>query len=272
MTYIENRKKYTRPQAMIWAESDNIIDSVTSVITNVVANGTAIVFTGSNTASITTGNFVTISGITPSTFNFNNVQVTQSNATTFTVSSNVTGTYTSGGTAIKYISSTSEVGSTSNLNTFLILSDHNRSEIDLGKTRIENRQRMINGRMRSFHVADKQKISVSWNMLPSRRFSDNPLFNTTTGQSTMTGTLDQHTVDGGAGGADLLDWYDNHTGPFWVYLAYDKPSNFQTNPYDHLTEYIEPIEMYIADFSYTVVQRGGSTFDFWNVSVTLEEV
>jgi hypothetical protein len=28
---------------------------------------------------------------------------------------------------------------------------------------------LINGRMRSFHVADKVKISTSWEMLPSRR-------------------------------------------------------------------------------------------------------
>ena len=195
MTYITNRQKYTRPQAMIWGENSSIIDSASS----------------------------------------------------------------------------NEVGSASASETFIILSDHNRSEIGVNPTRIEKRDRMVNGRMRSFHIADKQTITVSWDMLPSRRFSNDPNFNTTTGKSFLTGT-DQYTVDGGAGGADLLDWYDNHTGSFWVYLSYDKPSNFDANIYEHLNEFLDPIEMYFADFSYTVIKRGQGNHDLWNVSVTLEEV
>ena len=46
--------------------------------------------------------------------------------------------------------------------TILILSDHNRSPINVDKIRIETRDRMINGRMRSYHTADKMSISVSW--------------------------------------------------------------------------------------------------------------
>ena len=163
-----------------------------------------------------------------------------------------------------------EIGSnTTDPKTFLILSDHNRSEIDISQQRLENRQRMINGRMRSFFIADKQTITVSWDMIPSRRFSADPEFNTTTGQTQFANSQDQYTVDGGAGGADLVDWYENHTGPFWVYLAYDKPSE---NEYLSLNEYLEPIEMYISDFSYNVIKRGQYLHDLWNVSVTLEEV
>jgi hypothetical protein len=32
------------------------------------------------------------------------------------------------------------------------------------------------------------------------------------------------------------------------------------------------MQVYIADFSYDVVKRGGSNHDLWNVSVSLEEV
>ena len=196
MTYITNRQKYTRPQAMIWGENSSI-DAA--------------------------GNF--------------------------------------------------EVGAnTVSPETFIILSDHNRSEIGVNPTRIEKRDRMVNGRMRSFHIADKQTITVSWDMLPSRRFSSDPNFNTTTGKSSLTGTDEQYTVDGGAGGADLLDWYDNHTGSFWVYLSYDKPSNFDTDIYNNLNKFLDPIEMYFADFSYTVIKRGQGNHDLWNVSVNLEEV
>jgi len=171
--------------------------------------------------------------------------------------------------------------------TILILSDHNRSPIDVSKIRIEARDRMINGRMRSYHIADKMSISVSWEMLPSRSFAGDPLFSSSTGLSqnpfidrvtnpkNPANTAEfQYTIDGGAGGVEILDWYENHTGPFWVYLAYDKYNNFEEedNPYEYLDVYNEGVEMYIADFSYSIQKRGTNNFDYYNVSVTLEEV
>jgi hypothetical protein len=83
----------------------------------------------------------------------------------------------------------------------------------------------------------------------------------------------QFTVDGGAGGLDLLEWYENHPGPFYVFLAYDKFTNFgrENSAYGYLKQYNEVVEMYISDFSYSVEKRGGN-HDFWNVSVSLEEV
>ena len=171
--------------------------------------------------------------------------------------------------------------------TILILSDHNRSPINVDKIRIETRDRMINGRMRSYHTADKMSISVSWEMLPSRAFAGDPLFSSSTGLSqnpfidrvtnpnNPANTAEfQYTVDGGAGGVQILDWYENHTGPFWVYLAYDKYNNFEAeaNPYGYLDVYNEGVEMYIADFSYSIEKRGANNFDYYNVSVTLEEV
>jgi hypothetical protein len=41
--------------------------------------------------------------------------------------------------------------------------------------------------------------------------------------------------------------------------------------YMHLGHYSEIIEVFISDFNYTVVKRGGNNFDLWNISVTLEE-
>jgi hypothetical protein len=32
------------------------------------------------------------------------------------------------------------------------------------------------------------------------------------------------------------------------------------------------MQVYFADFNYTVVKRGGDNHDLWNISVTLEEV
>jgi hypothetical protein len=158
-------------------------------------------------------------------------------------------------------------------NQFLILSDDNREPIQFKNQRIEKRERMINGRMRSYHIADKLNISTSWNMLPSRSFAGNPNFDSTTGVASLANISSnnlQFTTDGGAGGVDILSWYENHKGSFWVFLAYDKHSNM--GGYNKLNRYNQVIEMYISDFSYTVNKRGGTNFDFWDISVSLEEV
>jgi len=180
-----------------------------------------------------------------------------------------------------YVPNGYEVGSTtgsetdeSTFNQFLILSDDNRQPIDFKPTRIEKRERMINGRMRSYHIADKLTISTSWSMLPSRSFALAPEFNSSTGKPLVKEKNSlEYTSDGGAGGVELLDWYENHQGSFWVYLAYDKYSNFGKDDtgYGHLGQYNQLVEMFFSDFSYSVQKRGGSNHDFWNISVTLEE-
>ena len=152
---------------------------------------------------------------------------------------------------------------------FLMLTDDNRSPLDFSDERIEKRERMINGRMRSYHTADKMKLSTSWSMIPSRSHADIPSFDPATGLS----PIKSYTTDGGAGGADMLEWYDGHKGSFWVFLAYDRKGIFKGTeaPYDHLQQYNQLIEMFISSFSYSVEKRG-TKFDYWNVSVTLEEV
>jgi hypothetical protein len=194
--------------------------------------------------------------------------------------SNNSGTLTSG----LYVPNGFEVGAVvpggtdqDLIDQFLILSDNNRGEINFNQQRIEKRQRTINGRMRSYHIADKLSISMSWNMLPSRAYFEVADFSST-GTSPYKNTLGEFTTDGGAGGVAILDWYQSHPGPFFMYLAYDKYSNFKTGgeitdaSFGHLAQYNQIIEVYFADFNYSVVKRGGSTYDFWNINVTLEEV
>jgi hypothetical protein len=158
------------------------------------------------------------------------------------------------------------------INQFLILSDHNRSPISMTSQRIEQRQRTINGRMRSYHVSDKLSISMSWTMLPSRRYSEYALFDPITGLSDKKNTQEEYTVDGGAGGVDLLEWYENHQGPFFMFLAYDKYTNLiGEDMFNKLQMYNQVIEVYFSEFSYTIEKRGGNNHDLWNVNVTLEE-
>jgi len=161
------------------------------------------------------------------------------------------------------------------LDQFLILSDHNRGELQFSPTRIEQRQRTINGRMRSYHIADKLNMSLNWTNLPSRGYYLPADFDDETGASAYKNVSGQeYTTDGGAGGVELLDWYENHKGPFWMFLAYDKYSNFGKDnaAYSHLAQYNQIMQVYFSDFNYTVVKRGGGNHDLWNISVTLEEV
>jgi len=188
-------------------------------------------------------------------------------------------------------------------NSFIILSDHNRDSVNIATERIEQRQRMANGTMRSFFIADKLIISTSWSMIPSRGFEIVPFFDQEFGNpkrnisvtepyiltpddkdapdpfTYFANLSKQYTVDGGAGGGEMLDWYENHTGPFWVLLSYDKYSEFGDDNAARrkLSEYSQAVQMYISDFSYSVVKRGGGNpgfagYDMWDVSVTLEEV
>ncbi len=160
---------------------------------------------------------------------------------------------------------------------FIICSDHNRQEISISQQRIENRQRMINGTMRSYHVADKITLSTSWQMLPSRSYNRNVNFLSSGVADTLTTDV-EYTADGGSGGVELLDWYENHSGPFYVFLGYDKYNNLpvgnsiQDASFDYLSIYNDVRLMYFSSFEYSIQKRGAFNHDLWNVSVSLEEV
>lgn len=155
---------------------------------------------------------------------------------------------------------------------FIVLSDHNRAPIQFRSQRIETKVRTVNGRMRSYHIADKVNISTSWDNLPSRSASSELIIDEQSGE-TFIGPNDlSYTADNGAGGVDLLNWYENNTGSFWVFLAYDKFNNFSENSYSKLGQYNEIVEVFFEDFQYDVSKRGRATHDFWNISLSLEEV
>lgn len=153
---------------------------------------------------------------------------------------------------------------------FIIVSDHNRSEINFTQQRIENRQRMVNGGMRSYWIADKTSVSASWSRLPSRPF-DGPVSFGTNGQIT-TAEYKSYTVDGAAGGMDMLGWYESHPGAFYLYLSYDKYKTNGIDNYEKLHTYSHIMKVYFSSFDYSVEKRSGAGFDFWNVSVSMEEV
>jgi len=135
---------------------------------------------------------------------------------------------------------------------FLYLSDNNRSELAVSFERIEYKQRMINGTMRSYHVADKKNFSTSWDKLPSRK----------------TQVTEYHSRNNFAGGQEMLKWYEDHTGDFWMLLVYDVDSTVSTS---NIKQNVERVNVFFEGFSYNVVERGFD-LDLWNIDLSLVEV
>mgnify|MGYP002654986304 CR=1 FL=1 len=93
--------------------SDNMIylnNGIETTITNVVANGTTIVYTTQQIHNYSIGMVVTISGVTPAGFNLNNQAITAVGTNSFTIASSVTGSYVSGGTARAKSSANPDLG------------------------------------------------------------------------------------------------------------------------------------------------------------------
>jgi hypothetical protein len=55
-----------------------------------------------------------------------------------------------------------------NGSTWYKLTDHNRASIDLATELIETQNRMANGSLRKYVIAQKNKISTSWEFLPTK--------------------------------------------------------------------------------------------------------
>lgn len=116
------------------------------------------------------------------------------------------------------------------------VTDHNRSELGIDVERIERSNRMANGTLRKYWIADKRSFSTSWDMLPARA---------------------RFTVDGAWGALEMEDFYNSTPGAFDLELNYasQEPENYR---------------VVFKSFSATLVKRG--VYDFYEVNVTLEEV
>lgn len=83
----------------------NFVYNQPAEITNVVGNGTTVTFTATN--GFTAGQTVSISGVLPSQYNFQDVSVASATASNFTVTNSATGVYISGGIAYAPVNLTS---------------------------------------------------------------------------------------------------------------------------------------------------------------------
>ena len=145
------------------------------------------------------------------------------------------------------------VGSILYLNSNIKLSEHNRQPVSISKTRIEQSKRMSNGTFRKFFIADKEAISVSWNMLPS--------FST-------------FTLDGGYGAVDLKAFYEGTAAKAAGALSGQSTFDVSIN-YGSATR---QMEMVFTSCSFEIVKRNvkeniaSTPQEFWNVSISMEQV
>lgn len=114
--------------------------------------------------------------------------------------------------------------------------EHSRSELSVDFDRIKNSDRMANGRLREYYVADKRTWSVSWDMVPAPS---------------------AHTVDGKAGGADMEKFFKDTKGEFQMSIKH-KDSDLD-----------ETVTVVFTGFDKAHVKRGA--YDIWDVSVSMEE-
>ena len=117
--------------------------------------------------------------------------------------------------------------------------EHNRDALSVDFEQIENKQRMVNGTMRKWKVAIKRTWSTSWTDVPHSS---------------------EFTVDGKMGGEEMEGFYlaREYDGlPFDVTILSGDGSQATAS-------------VMFSDFSKSIKKRG--RYDFWDVSLTLEEV
>ncbi len=134
---------------------------------------------------------------------------------------------------------------------FRRLTEHNRQPLSINTERIESSQRMANGTLRKYFIADKLILDVSWEMIPSFR---------------------NETVDGGWGAEDIKNFYESSAGrgAFRVKInptVFD-PALIQEQDGALADDYTYTMAFTSCDF--TVLKRGLQTF--WSVNISLEQV
>lgn len=116
------------------------------------------------------------------------------------------------------------------------ISDHNRDPLAIDVNRIEESTRMANGTMRKYIIADKRTFSTGWTNLP------------------QTASL---TVDGFWGKNEIETWWNTKPGSFQLKVFYGDGTN-------------ETYNVMMTKYSAEISKRGN--FDFWRVTVEMEEV
>jgi len=130
------------------------------------------------------------------------------------------------------------------------LSEHGRQPGKISFDQIETTSRTVDGTLRGYTIAKKKLLDLSWEKLPTQAV---------------------YTLDGNLGASDLQDLYlsggqyQSLAIQVWVDQKVDK-TNVSVLPEFSYTGRIK-------SFDYEVVMRNvqGKFYDFWNVSMSIEE-
>jgi hypothetical protein len=252
MTATALDKKYLRPAMIIFSQNEPTQPTANITSISRTDSNTKIQYTTSSAHGFTVGDFVTISGATIGNFAFSTPQmitdVTTTSPHTFKIASTNNGT---SGAAIATNQTRWELGTN-----YLYITDDGRDPVSVSVERIESRQRMANGRMRTYHITDKKSFSTGWTNLPSRanRYP-----------TSEDGLSDQITSDGFGAGQDIKNWYETYVEDFWVLLVYDGASDTSA-----ATSQVEKYNVFFESFDFTVSKRGQFN-DLWDVNISLVE-
>lgn len=139
------------------------------------------------------------------------------------------------------------------------VTDHGRTDLSMKSERIGTDKRMADGTLRRQFIGNKRSWDVTWENLPST--------------NTVTGGY--KTADGGWSGEQIESFYRSTPGKFKMILRRGSAINIaDPTPADSALPF-EDQNFYVCyvmftDFSKTVKSRG--SVDFWDISLTLEEV
>jgi hypothetical protein len=137
-----------------------------------------------------------------------------------------------------------------NLLKFRRVTEHNRGEFTNRTLRVEQSQRMANGLLRKYVIADKQQWDISWSMVPSYR---------------------NETVDGAWAAEDLKTFYESTAGrgSFRIKInTSHNPSNIEDSSFWESSANTYTVVFTSCEFN--LVKRGIQPF--WNVKLSLEQV
>lgn len=139
------------------------------------------------------------------------------------------------------------------------ISDHGRQPLSESTERIGTDKRMADGTLRRQYIGIKRTWQANWENLPS----------------TNSVTNGYKTADGGWAGENIENFYLTTPGKFRLVLRRGSAIGKSTPtpadsalPYEDNDFYI--VNVMMTEFTKEVHKRG--KVDFWNLSVTLEEV
>ena len=126
------------------------------------------------------------------------------------------------------------------------LSEHSRQPLEVEFEPIEWAKRTVKGDLRFYEITKKHKLSTSWELLPSRK---------------------EYTIDGYLGGNELYALYLNG-GEVRVEVWNDATAA-KTEPFANID-----FQGRISSFNFSIEKRnvGGVFYDFWNISLDIEEL